>query len=571
MPGQSLTDLYIQLWVKDLDVLDVAEEKLAALEADASAAGQAFANLAANSAKGLGDMENRPRLVAAALKVLTGEARTLGDALAGIQSGDGRGGGFAGGAGGAVPQVAPSSGGRGGGAAAGSADPVKNLNVSLLAGAVAQLGSFTTAATAAEAKTAALMYAMQSPSIKGYAVALANASAVQMEFDASINLERLKGLGELLGSPAFQKTSFLVGVAEQLNGFTASTTAAQAKAEALSQAIGSGAASRYGQALAAAGKEQEKFTAAVRFEQISAQSGRFAASLDALKGKMAQLGQATSSAFGGATSMITSFARAGLSGTTMGERLGLQFQLLSREIASLFIPVLERVIGVLQSVTSWFRNLSGPQQSFIGGIAATAIALVAVAAIIPRIIGGLQGMAAVFTLLSANPFIALVGLIAALLVGTESGRSALGRLAAAFGPIVTAVGQLFAALKPVIDLLGNVVGAVADFIGGIASGIASGIEAVTDFLGFTSEADRRRSAQQQAQQRQQAGRDRQEVAGTTKGREGLEATFLRFQEAALKTGQGDTAMRQLTEAQRQTALLRQLTGNMSEPAPAPIG
>ncbi len=523
MAAQTLTDLYIQLSAKGLGVV---EADLVAVEADAIAAGKAFANMAATGAKGLGDLESRPKLVAAALRVLTGESQNLGEALALIQKGQGGfgGGGAAGGAAGGAPSPSGSPRSPGGGGAAGGQLP-GGVDAGLLTGAVAQLNSFAAAASAAEAKTAALTYAMTAGGIKGYALALSQATTKQIEFDTAIKAQNLQ----------------------------------------------SGAAAKYGQALAAAGKEQEKFAAAVRFEQISAQSGRFAASLDALKGKMAQLGQATSSAFGGATSMITSFARAGLSGTTMGERLGLQFQLLSREIASLFIPVLERVIDVLQSVTSWFRNLSGPQQSFIGGIAAAGIALVAVAAIIPRIIGGLQGMAAVFTLLSANPFVALVGLIAALLVGTESGRSALGRLAAAFGPIVTAVGQLFAALKPVIDLLGNVVGAVADFIGGIASGIASGIEAVTDFLGFTSEADRRRSAQQQAQQRQQAGRDRQEVAGTTRGREGLEATFLRFQEAALKTGQGDTAMRQLTEAQRQTALLRQMTGNMSEPAPPAIG
>ncbi len=526
MPGQSLTDLYVELSAKGLDVV---EADLALVQRNAVFAGQAFANLAATSAKGLGDMENRPRLVAAAMKVLSGETQNLGEALARMQGGGGGGGQSGGFAGGAAVQPGGPSGGGGGttGGSSGLAKPASDLDSGMIAAAVAQLHNFTLATVAAETKTAALMYAMQSPALKGYASVLARASVVQAEFDASINLEKLKIQNE--------------------------------------------SAAKYGQALAAAGKEQEKFTAAVRFEQISAQSGRFAASLDALKGKMAQLGQATSSAFGGATSMITSFARAGLSGTTMGERLGLQFQLLSREIASLFIPVLERVIGVLQSVTSWFRNLSGPQQSFIGGIAATAIALVAVAAIIPRIIGGLQGMAAVFTLLSANPFVALVGLIAALLVGTESGRSALGRLAAAFGPIVTAVGQLFAALKPVIELLGTVVGAVADFIGGIASGIANGIQSVTDFFGLTSEEDRRRSAQQEAQRRQQAGRDRNEVAGTTKGREGLEATFLRFQEAALKTGQGDTAMRQLTEAQRQTALLRQMTGNMSEPAPPAIG
>ncbi len=568
MPGETLTSLYVDLSARGLELI---QDNLGRVTDDANVVGQAFVDLAKNTAKSMGDLENRPRLIAAAMRSLIGETEAAGTAFAQVQGSAGQSGAAVAGASTAGTASGPTTSGGGAPGGGGTAGAARSLNANILAGAIVQLHNFTLATVAAEAKTAALMYAMQSPGIKGYATALAQASVAQTEFDASINLERLKGLGELLGSPAFQKTSFLAGVAEQLNGFTASTTAAQAKAEALSQAIGSGAASRYGQALAAAGKEQEKFTAAVRFEQISAQSGRFAASLDALKGKMAQLGQATSSAFGGATSMITSFARAGLSGTTMGERLGLQFTLLSREIASLFIPVLERVIGVLQSVTSWFRNLSGPQQAFIGGIAATAIALVAVAAIIPRIIGGLQGMAAVFTLLSANPFIALVGLIAALLVGTESGRSALGRLAAAFGPIVTAVGQLFAALKPVIDLLGSVVGAVADFIGGIASGIASGIEAVTDFLGFTSEADRRRSAQQQAQQRQQAGRDRQEVAGTTRGREGLEATFLRFQEAALKTGQGDTAMRQLTEAQRQTALLRQMTGNMSEPAPPAIG
>ncbi len=572
--AESLADLYLQLSTKGLDVV---EADLAAVQRNAVFAGQAFANLAATSAKGLGDMESRPRLIAGALKVLSGETQSLGKALAGIQGGGGGGGGGGGQsggfAGGAVQQPGGPSGGGGGAFAGGLAKPASDLDSGLLAGAASQLHNFTLAAAAAEVKTAALSYAMQSPGIKGYAVALANASAVQAQFDASINLERLKGLSTLLASPAFQKTSFLSGVVENLSGFTSGALAAQAKAEAMSQALQSGAAARYGAALAQAGQQQERFQAAVRFEQITAQSGRFAASLDALKGRLAGVAQLASSGFGALTSTIGGFVRSGLSGTTTGERLGLQFQLLSREIASLFLPIIERVVGALQSVTSWFRSLDGPQQAFIGKMLTMAAAGLGVVMVLPKIIGGLQGMAAGFALLSANPFILVVAALGALLAGTEEGRGALGRLLAAFAPLLDIAAMIAEAFTPVVELFGSVlppilsaVTAIFDAMAAVVRGLVAGIRWLINLFRNEPLADPYADRGSQ----RGGGQNRNEVAGTTKGKESLEAAWTRFQEAAMRTGQGDIAQRQLTTAQRTEDHLRAIRAAVGAPAPAPI-
>ncbi len=289
-----------------------------------------------------------------------------------------------------------------------------------------------------------------------------------------------------------------------------------------------------------------------------AMMARFAASLQ-------EIGRAAAVPFVVASAAVGGWVRAGLSGTTMGERLGLQFNLLSREIASLFIPVLNRVIEALQSVTSWFRQLSGPQQAFIGWTIAATVGLLGVATILPRLVGGLSAMGGVLKVLAANPIVAIVGAIAALLVGTESGRSALGRLAAAFAPIFSALGKLLDALKPVFDFLGKAIAAVADGIAFVVDKISGAVEAVTDWLGLTSEEERRTA---RAQGARGEGANRQELQNRGGQREQIQDAFLRFQSAALRTGTGNEPP---TQSQMQIAigLLQQMAGGILQPDPAP--
>ncbi len=519
MAAQSLTDLYIQLSARGLDVV---EADLAAVQRNAVFAGQAFANLAATSARGLGDMENRPRLVAAAMKVLSGETQNLGEALARMQGGGGGGGGqsggFAGGA--AAPPGGPSGGGGGTTGGGGLAKPASDLDSGMIAAAVAQLHNFTLATVAAETKTAALMYAMQSPALKGYASVLARASVVQAEFDASINLEKLKIQNE--------------------------------------------SAAKYGQALAATEKEQQKFQAAVRFEQISAQSGRFAASLDALKGKMAQLGQATSSAFGGATSMIMGFVRSGLSGTMQGGALAAQMEQLSMQVASVFLPVIERVTDALVRAADWFRRLTGEQQSSLRTIGMIAAGLTLMGTILPRIIGGLQGIGVVLRLIAANPFVALIAGVVALTSTTEGWAKVLGGVVSILGKIGTLLGKLVEGAGELVSNIGSTVGGWLEQLDQQLTG-----GAVTGFLGdlWSGVQDiwsRLTGGDVQATQ----GEGNRQVTRQGGGKEDVTAAFTRFQTAALKQDAGRIPEQQLDALQQ---IVRNTGGMGNQPPPPPPG
>ncbi len=279
-----------------------------------------------------------------------------------------------------------------------------------------------------------------------------------------------------------------------------------------------------------------------------------------------KVGEAATVPFVIASAAIGGWVRAGLSGTTMGERLGLQFSLLSREIASLFIPVLEMVIGALQRVTDWFRSLSGETQALIGWTATAVVGLLGVATILPRIIGGISAMGNVLSVLAANPIVAIVGAIAALLVGTEAGRGALGRLAEAFAPILSAVGRLFGALKPVFDLIGQAVSALADGIASVVGKVADAVESVGDFLGNTGRAVGEGVLGGQAGPRE--GSNRQELANAGGKKEGLSAAFDRFQSAALRTSTSQPP----TQAQMQTViqLMQQQLNIQAQPEPAAV-
>jgi hypothetical protein len=109
------------------------------------------------------------------------------------------------------------------------------------------------------------------------------------------------------------------------------------------------------------------------------------------KGLMAAAKEA-SRLFDKASSSLLSFIRVGLSGTTTGERLAFQMQMISREIANLFLPYIEMLSNALARLIGWFRSLTGEQQDTIakwtlfglgalGAVAAIAKIITSVAAL----------------------------------------------------------------------------------------------------------------------------------------------------------------------------------------------
>ena len=84
-----------------------------------------------------------------------------------------------------------------------------------------------------------------------------------------------------------------------------------------------------------------------------------------------QAGLAYALAAGG----VLAWVRAGLTATAEGERIAYLFGMISREVASVFLPIIRDLINVLQRVLNFFRSLTGEQQRLISMLVLTAAAV----------------------------------------------------------------------------------------------------------------------------------------------------------------------------------------------------
>lgn len=248
--------------------------------------------------------------------------------------------------------------------------------------------------------------------------------------------------------------------------------------------------------------------------------------LSGIKTGMDVIGRQATIGMAAATASLGGFIRAGMAGTAMSQQLGFQMERLSRSIAGLFAPELNKAIALVRQLSEWMRNLSDVQRANIVRWIEAAGAAAAVAIILPRIVAGIQAtITAVRTLTAAIiageaiisggilPLVgAFVSALAALVVGTEVGRRGLGsfwdviqrvgatlaqvlepaiegiativgRLTSVFdqmaGPIAEAVGEVLATLKPLLDMMPEIYQAVGDFM---VAGLKAAAMALIGFL-----------------------------------------------------------------------------------------
>jgi hypothetical protein len=189
--------------------------------------------------------------------------------------------------------------------------------------------------------------------------------------------------------------------------------------------------------------------------------GKLAQSAQAVKGqseKMATAGLAVAGAYAYASAKLLGFVKAGLAGTTTGELLSFNINQLHRQIASLFLPVIEGLIKRIQALTDWFRGLSGEQQQSIARWSGLTVGMLGALTILPKLVGvfGLLG-AALKGAIVANPFLAVTGALVALLSRTEEGRGALKDVGSTLLEAFKAVAELIAGvLIPVVEALTDV-------------------------------------------------------------------------------------------------------------------
>lgn len=134
-----------------------------------------------------------------------------------------------------------------------------------------------------------------------------------------------------------------------------------------------------------------------------------------------------------ATATIAGFATAGIAASVEGQRLAFSMSLLSRQVGSLFIPVIEAAVKVASSLTDALSKLTGAQQTMLG-------ATVGLAGGITMVVSGLGTI----------PGILLTVVSAATLVG-----NAFNSISEELKPVKDMWGTIFEKLKgPVIALAG---------------------------------------------------------------------------------------------------------------------
>jgi hypothetical protein len=261
--------------------------------------------------------------------------------------------------------------------------------------------------------------------------------------------------------------------------------------------------------------------------------------------------QATPVAIGAAVAgfqLLTNAARswvsAGMAGTAHGNLLALQFTMLSREIAGVFVPTINLAIRGIEKITAWFRSLTGEQQgnirrwveaaaamtivygivgmvtkafagfifSAIGGVVSLAATLVgtvipAIATLVTAVVtgSGIAGAALnlafagiplilglVASVISAFVSLGIVGVTAGtgIAVGTKTGRDAIAKLWEIVGPLASKFKALYDSLAtglgPTLDRIGSsfvgLVGRVGTVFDGLVQRAGPGLRTLAEWL-----------------------------------------------------------------------------------------
>ena len=248
-------------------------------------------------------------------------------------------------------------------------------------------------------------------------------------------------------------------------------------------------------------------------EALQQSIGSIHTSLKQVETGAAAVGRVASYAFATAGLAAYGFAKAGLSASSAGQVLSFEMERLSRTIAGLFGPEIRALINYLNQVHNWFAQLTDKQRENIAMWVKAAAAGLAVAIILPRVIGfvallvnGLRAATVAFAMLNASTGGALVflGGLITVLAGmgaastvAEGGLSALvgsfqqlfaiaqemfGRIVTAMQPLLDVGQRLFAALGPLLAALGNLFVRLVETIAPVVAVIGEALIPAVQFL-----------------------------------------------------------------------------------------
>lgn len=170
--------------------------------------------------------------------------------------------------------------------------------------------------------------------------------------------------------------------------------------------------------------------------------------------------------FGVLVGGVMGFVRAGLAGTVQGDRLSMAVTMLSQQIASVFLPVVEAVTVKIQALAQWMRHLTGAKQEAIMKWVGVAAAVLGVVMVLPKVVGGIQAVIGIVKLMStviaavgaeagiaSGGILPLIGIIvtAAVALGAFMAKTKAG--GAALDKLQETAGRLVATIMPTLNRL----------------------------------------------------------------------------------------------------------------------
>jgi len=267
---------------------------------------------------------------------------------------------------------------------------------------------------------------------------------------------------------------------------------------------------------------------------------------------------------------ISGFIRAGLQGTAEGNRLSYAWMLLTKQIASIFLPVIERMTAGIQRLTSYLGGMDGVGQRVALVFSGIAMALGTLIVNSGILTGAWLILKDAMSLQNLGIF-ALVTALTEFLTGTKEGHAilyAFSEIMNAFGSVMSVVGQV---ITVVIDALVVAFQAIYRTFAWVAIKIAGLIEAILDWIPGLGDATASvRAWKENAQKNlddmmasgwgvQKAAAPEKKQVGMANGQfEGLGASFQRVTEAANKMSGGPEAERHNAAMAKQDKLIEKV-------------
>lgn len=157
-------------------------------------------------------------------------------------------------------------------------------------------------------------------------------------------------------------------------------------------------------------------------------------------------------AFSDFTQKLMDLAKVGLQGTQEANRLSFAWMLLTKQIASLFVPTINAVTGMIQRLTGYFAGLSGTGQAMWAMWSEVSIAIAALVVRLPIMAGLFKALYAIMSPWTLALAVLLQGLMD-FLNGTTEGRAIMGLLTEAFEGLKAIMGAAGDVMKTAVDVI----------------------------------------------------------------------------------------------------------------------